>query len=328
MGRFRFVPLSQVSNCNREIFGELGGCAPAQHGDRFARFWNWSEHNGLHERELLLPQFQRTAEVVPFTWEKELSNAHELLDDIKNLGPWAYQVEFGHGVSTLGDRNPADYDYHRYRANLFVGLVEDVLGWGAREKTVLDVACHCGPIALEFASRGFDKVKGIDLRPENIAQANFLAKAFGVKCVEFHVENARNISKGPHFDIVFCGGLLYHVVFPVELVADLFRICNDFIILDTLAHKDPFSGFHLVCNKDVNYSAEGEFHYEFHPTYRGVIDALQSVGFGENVFEIIGSDWQKVPHYQEGVTRSFIAFKPNSRTLQRLRALGLLNIGV
>ena len=160
---------------------------------------------------------------------------------------------------------------------------------------------------------GAGSVTGLDLREENILQAKWLAEVYGLNNINFIVENARNLGKYQGFDVAFCGGLLYHLTFPTEFLRDLFNCCEDFVVFDTMAHSDPFSGFHLVVNRNVSYSAEGESSYEFHPTYRGVVDMLLAVGF-EKVIELIGTDRATVPHYQEGVVRSFICFKPKSKS--------------
>merc|ERR1711920_639271 len=112
---------------------------------------------------------------------------------------------------------------------------------------------------MEFASTGFAKVTGIDLRKENIAQANFLSRAFEVPNVRFIEDNVRNLAKYGKHDVVFCGGLLYHVTFPYEFIMDLFNAANEFVILDSRANRDAFSGFNLVMNKNVASSLEGEF---------------------------------------------------------------------
>jgi hypothetical protein len=193
-----------------------------------------------------------------------------------------------------------------------------ILGTQLAKKSVLDVACHCGPFAIEFANLGAGAVTAFDLRQKNIRQAQWLASTFGVSGVEFQVENARNLSKYTGFNIVFCGGLLYHLTFPMEFMRDLFNSCNDFVILDTMAHTDPLSAFHLIVNQDVNHSAEGETHYEFHPTYRAVIDTMKSVGF-EEIVEVVGTDRHDIPEYRDGTVRSFLAFKSGSESLPAFR---------
>ena len=85
-------------------------------------------------------------------------------------------------------------------------------------------------------------------------------------------------------------------------------------MLDSLCHNYPLSAFHPVCGKNVDYSAEGETHYELHPTYRALCDALYAVGF-TTVYELIGDLAPEVPHYAQGNVRSFVAAKNDAGLL-------------
>ena len=289
--------------------------------ERFNAWWGFAEGLGLHQVEYLLPLAEIRATIAPFTFEKRkvMKEESQLRQEIEKLRPWAYRLEFdGVEASTVGQRYEADWAYHRYRSSLLVQSVRTILGSQFAKKSVLDVGCHCGPFAIEFANLGAGTVTAFDLRQENIHQAQWLASTYGVSGVEFQVENARNLSKYTDFDIAFCAGLFYHLTFPTEFMRDLFNCCNDFVIFDTAAHTDPLSTFHLMVNKDVNYSAEGETHYEFHPTYRAVIDTFKSVGFAD-IIEVIGTARHDVPHYKDGVRRSFFAFKPGSESLPAFR---------
>jgi ubiquinone/menaquinone biosynthesis C-methylase UbiE len=283
---------------------------PAKHKTRFNHWWFFVQHNGLNEPEYLMPQIRVETHVEPFIFEQRFLNAGRTApeqDQINALAPWAYQIEFG-DISTLGVRTPEDYIYHRYRASLLVDTAAAIAGEHRSSLSVLDVACHCGVFSLQFAERGFRNVTGVDLRSSNIRQAQFLRDIFDVPNVLFVEKNARKLQDFPVTDIVFCGGLLYHVTFPLELIHDLWKTTGQFLVFDTLTHTHPFSGFHLVCDKNVNYSAEGEFSYEFHPTYRAVCDALYAVGF-KVIYELIGSGAANAPHYHSGNVRSFVAAK-------------------
>jgi 2-polyprenyl-3-methyl-5-hydroxy-6-metoxy-1,4-benzoquinol methylase len=306
---------------NDKVHAQSAPYTLANGQERFNTWWGFAEGAGLHQVEYLLPLAEIKTIVAPFTFEKRkvTKGESQLQQEIQKLGPWAYQIEFdGVEVSTLGRRAEEDWAYHRYRSSLLVQNVKKILGSQFSKKSVLDVACHCGPFAIEFANLGAGAVTAFDLRLENIRQAQWLASTFGVSGIEFRVENARNLSKYTGFDIVFCGGLFYHLTFPTDFMRDLFNCCNDFVIFDTMAHTDPLSAFHLIVNKDVGYSAEGETHYEFHPTYRAVIDTIKSAGF-EEVIEVVGTDRHDVLHYQHGVVRSFLAFKPGSESLPAFR---------
>jgi len=291
--------------------------------ERFNDWWAFASSNQLYQTEYLLPTAHLNTDIKPFTYEAEVTvtkSAEQLKAEIEKLAPWAYQMEFkGSNVTTLGRRDDREWRYHRYRGSLLVRNVKDLLGPSFTQLSVLDVACHCGPFSLEFAYLGSPRVVGIDLRPENIRQAQWLASVYGISNVMFLCDNVRNLDRYRGFDIGFCGGLFYHLTFPLEFLKNLHDCCDDFVVFDSLSHREPFSGFHLVMNKDVNYSAEGETSYELHPTYRAIVDCLMTVGFAD-VIELVGSDGKDVWAYGDGVTRSFLAFKKGSKSLPTIRA--------
>jgi hypothetical protein len=290
-----------------------------------ARFSVWANENGLNVPEYLLPIINRQTTIQPFRFERRFaaSGVRPPSKDIVNsVGPWHYQIDWS-GVTTRDLHHDMrdlwqelDWKVHRYRSSLLVDLALEMAGPSRSQMSVLDVACHCGILALEFGEAGFGSVTGMDLRLENIHQAQFLRETFGCPNVSFDVLNARNL-KGRTADIVFCGGLLYHVTFPVELMTDLFDATGEFLILDSLCQNHPFSGFHLYDGKDTRQTLEGDNAIELVPTYRAIIDLLRGVGFSE-IYEVLGDRAQEVPFYKDRSIRSFVAAKPGSRCLAHL----------
>lgn len=304
-----------------DIYRDNPGVAFAEQPSRFATYCDWSRANGYSAVEFLLPQIHVATEIAPFLFEQRFARQKRTppsAGQIEALAPWDYQVEFG-DVGTRPWRLMMEWGYHRYRASMLLGLAAEIAGKERPRLSVLDVACHCGVFALEFAERGFGSVRGLDLRPENIKQALFLAQAFEIPNVSFEIFNARDLAKQAPADILFCAGLLYHVTFPMELFENVHRLTTEFAIIDTMAQKHPFSGFHLVCSKDTALSIEGDSHYELVPTYRAVIDALHAVGF-EEIYEVLGDRASEVPRYQEQNIRSFIAVKNRNGLFKDFRA--------
>jgi 2-polyprenyl-3-methyl-5-hydroxy-6-metoxy-1,4-benzoquinol methylase len=303
------------------IYRENTGMAFEGQPGRYITFCMWADGNDHNAVEYLLPQIQVETHIEPFQFEQRFASSNIDPPSATQLAahePWHYRIEFGQ-VATREWRLPMEWDFHRYRASLLVGLASDIAGEKRTELSVLDIACHCGVFALEFAERGFKPVRGLDLRNENISQARFLADMFAVPNTSFSVLNARNLDSVEPADIVFCGGLLYHVTFPMELFKSIFGLTKEFAIIDTVAQKHPFSGFHLVCDKDVSMSVEGEAVYEFMPTYRGIIDALHAVGF-EEVYEVLGDRAGGVTLYQDHNVRSFVAVKNRAGVFNSFRA--------
>lgn len=276
----------------------------------YEQFCQWSDANGFNPVEFLLPQIQMATDISLFSFEKRFAEEGRIpptAEQLELFAPWHYTLDFGE-VSTRALKLPMEWHFHRYRSSMLLGLAAEIAGPERSRLSVLDVACHCGVFSLEFAERGFGSVRGLDLRPENIEQAKFLAKTYGISNVSFSCANARDLASVAPADILFCGGLVYHVTFPMELFENIFALTGEFAIIDTLAQKHPFSGFHLVCGKDADRSLEGETHYEFMPTYRALVDALQAVGFRQ-VYEVLGDRAAEIPVYQDHNVRSFLAVK-------------------
>ena len=289
----------------------------------YRRFCLWAESSGFAKPEYLLPQIIVQAQAAePFTYERRVV-AHGLMPpsqaQIDALGPWDYQIEWGN-ISTRGERRDLEWLVHRLRGSAFGTLSaaltnNDPSGW-----SIIDVACHCGVLSLEFAERGFGRVAGVDLRQNLVDQGNFLAESFGLsKNVKFTVANVRDAII-PSADIVLCGGLLYHVTFPVELMAKLFHATKRFLIFDTMLQQHPFSGFHIISDRNVNRTLDGDNQIEFMPTYRAVIDLLKGAGFHE-LYEVFTSCAAEVPLYKERHIRTFLAVKPGEH-LPRFSASG------
>jgi tRNA (mo5U34)-methyltransferase len=297
-----------VIEANRILYPD--GIVPTseRNPDFWTRFCVWCDQNGFSEPEFLLPQILRKTNISSFRFEQRFhgDNAPSRAE-IDSLGPWDYQIEWG-AISSKGVRHDRDWLVHRYRSSLLVDTAAEIAGAAKSNMTVLDVACHCGILALEFAEVGFGSVKGLDLRQSNIRQAEFLKRTFDCNNVSFEVENARNL-RGHHADVVFCGGLLYHVTFPVELMTDLFNATEKFLIFDSVSQNHPWSGFHIIDERDIHRTLDGDNRIELMPTYRAIIDLLHAVGFIK-VFEILGDQAESVPFYNKRNIRSFVATKP------------------
>jgi len=311
-GTMKILPLNAIAapQANKIIYAD-GGIVSESNNEQYGRFCTWAASSGFNDPEYLLPQLQIDTDVTPFLFEQRFVSSGGIpptRNEIDTQGPWFYNIEWGDS-STGGGKNERDsWLVHRYRASMFRNLTASLLGDGRANLTLLDVACSSGVTALDFAEQGFRHVLGLELREHSVRQANFLKRTFSVKNIDFSVEDARNIANY-NADVVFCGGLLYHVIFPVQLVEDLFKATDKFLILDSLCNNHPFSGFHLVDNVDVRCPLEGDTVVQLMPTYRAIIDLLHAAGF-RKVYEILGSYAPHVLMYSTRSIRSFLAIKP------------------
>lgn len=289
---------------------ELSGASTSQ--ERYAK---WRSPQKF-QPEYLLPHITRQ---IVREWPPYMSEAkgHSDLDDaalrarVKALDPWYLPFRMRDDYFTM-DMNSSTAIEGRsrilFRRDLIVGTVAAMLGDEIAETTVLDIGCNCGFFSLDIADRGAKHVDGIDLRPENIAQAQFLADHYQLDNVTFRVTDADALRTEEQRDVVFNLGVLYHVVNPLQFIRQTYELCRRFAIIDTVTHSEPISAYILFGNKNVDHPAEGREEWEFHPTYRGAIDTIRYAGFSE-VIEILGD--AEPPHslYGNGGRRCFLAIK-------------------
>jgi 2-polyprenyl-3-methyl-5-hydroxy-6-metoxy-1,4-benzoquinol methylase len=318
MGQGRIISRPAASEARaRNIYTQPMPYTIAEQPSRCTAFCMWAEQSDFNPLEYLLPVIEVESTIRPYAFEAQgAAIPPPSKADIERFAPWHYLIEFPEGVATRAFRMPEEWTFHHHRTATLVEFADRLYGDARKQASVLDVASHCGVFSLEFASRGFGSVRGVDLRRENIEQAEFLKQHFRVPNAAFKQLNARDVAGEEPANIVFCGGLLYHVTFPHELMIDLAKVTKDILIFDTLCLRHPFSGFHYIGGKDVDYSAEGETFVEFMPTYRVVIDMLQAAGFTQ-LYELLGTGRADVPFYSTGNVRSFVAARDDN---ERLRA--------
>ena len=110
---------------------------------------------------------------------------------------------------------------------------------------MLDIGCSCGFFTLDIADRGAEWAHGVDLRPHNIRQAQFLAECYGIDNVHFDVSDIDGFEPDEQRDVVMNLGLLYHVTDPLRLMRRTYQLCRAVAVVDTICRRDPVSAFFL-----------------------------------------------------------------------------------
>lgn len=293
---------------NPAIFGEklITG------SEAMAAWKNISLNQGLQETEYILDRVEMTplAEYPEFNFMLQpisLSQA-EFRDGLSRLAPWTYFVASGDVDNRrYATFNEATILFHRYRRHLIIEALIKGLGPSIGSMKSLDIGCNSGFFTLELASSGFKESLGIDFRRENIEQAEFLKHAFRVNAATFTLENAKDIAlAGGCYDVVLNLGLMYHLSTPFEVMKTCFDVTTNVCVIDTITHKEPFSGYHL-CVKNSAISIEGDLDFELQPTYRGIVDTIKASGF-ETVIEF-SLPTSLIALYSDQSRRCFFAFK-------------------
>jgi 2-polyprenyl-3-methyl-5-hydroxy-6-metoxy-1,4-benzoquinol methylase len=237
-------------------------------------------------------------------------SSSDLRSRVDELQPWDVPFRLAHEQSTMGTDMAAAVTARRllYRLQLVNDTVTRLLGDDLAQATVLDIGCHSGLFSLDLAAKGARHVDGVDLRALNVAQAQFIARHYGIENATFEVRDADDIDSSSTWDVVLNLGLLYHVLNPFQLIEQAYARCRAFAIIDTVCHTEPVSAFFVMGDKDVDNASEGKAEYEFHPTYRAVIDAIRHAGFSE-VVEVTGRAERPHDLYASGNRRCFLAIK-------------------
>ena len=218
--------------------------------------------------------------------------------------------EFDHGLTSELDAsfNDRTVDFHRYRSKLISETICDLLGDELGDSTVVDLGCHCGVMSLDMAQRGAKFVRGIEVREQNLAQAEFLRRYYRIPNVEFVQRDVGSLEDDQSYDVVMCLGLLYHVVQPIDLLEYCYRQSRKMAVIDTVCHKHPISAYHVVSGKNTDVAIEGTRTIELHPTYRALIDTMREVGF-DDIVEVAGECNEEIELYSDCSRRCVIGFK-------------------
>jgi SAM-dependent methyltransferase len=130
--------------------------------------------------------------------------------------PWSRQTYLRDGVFTIGEA-PLATDF---RLRWLLQLASDLARGRLDRLRVLDLGCEEGHFGLEFARHGADVV-AVDVRPEHLRRARFMAEAVGARRFETRLADVRELEPVAlgEFDLVLCLGLHYHLDTP-----DLFRL--------------------------------------------------------------------------------------------------------
>lgn len=155
---------------------------------------------------------------------------------VEKYGPWsAHNILLGGDVYTIGKGVAGDEVKLRR-------ILQCVSDWssGLDGLRVLDLACLEGLYAVELARHGA-KVVGIEGREANIAKARFAQEVLGLKQLEFHQDDVRNLGRDQYgeFDVVLCLGILYHLDEPdvFFFLEDIAEVCRGIVLVDT--HISP-----------------------------------------------------------------------------------------
>jgi hypothetical protein len=126
---------------------------------------------------------------------------------------WFYRFRLPSGRTTESYLTEEVLGIHDTRKEMLLQAMEAEFGQSWADVSCLDLACHEGYFAQTLAERGCKEVLGIDARPEHVAHANLMRKAFGHDNLRFAQGDIQRLTASEigRFDTTLLFGILYHL---------------------------------------------------------------------------------------------------------------------
>lgn len=162
---------------------------------------------------------------------------------VEKHGPWAAS-----NIHVEGDLYTIGHQIHGDEVKLrrVLQVVADTAGKPIESLRLLDLACHEGIYAIEFARHGA-QVVGIEGREAHIQKATFVKDALSLNNLEIVQDDVRNLSEQKYgrFDVVLCLGILYHLDVPdvFSFIEKIGEVCQDVAIIDTRVAFGPTKSY-------------------------------------------------------------------------------------
>jgi hypothetical protein len=162
---------------------------------------------------------------------------------VAKFGPWtASNIQLENDYYTIGKKIEGD----EIKLRRVLQIVSDITRRPLESLRLLDLACHEGIYAIEFARHGA-RVVGIEGREAHIEKAKFVKNALSLNNLDIHQDDVRNLSKTKYgtFDVVLCLGILYHLDVPdvFSFIESIAEVCDDVAVIDTRIALGPTESY-------------------------------------------------------------------------------------
>jgi SAM-dependent methyltransferase len=157
--------------------------------------------------------------------------------------------------------------------------------WFDSPRKILELSSFEGVHTLQLAAlETTERVLGLEGRSENVSRARLVAELLGRGNIDFSVADLETVDLTTygHFDAVFCAGLLYHLVSPWRLLAEVARV-SDRLFLDT--HYWPWhptvevDGYRGSFVEEPDDSLSGRSQRSLWLTRPSLLEALTNTGW-------------------------------------------------
>ena len=159
----------------------------------------------------------------------------EVQQQISELGPWFYGFDLGEHGRTVSCLPPEVQQIHATRLEMVNRAVEAYFGADLSRVRCLDVGCHEGYYAVAMARKGASRVRGVDVREENLRKARFVARTLALPNVDYEQANCEEIGPDTHgpYELCLFLGLLYHLENPMAALRRISAVTTELCVVET-----------------------------------------------------------------------------------------------
>jgi 2-polyprenyl-3-methyl-5-hydroxy-6-metoxy-1,4-benzoquinol methylase len=153
----------------------------------------------------------------------------ERIRAVRDVLPWNHNIKLADGVYTT------DWEEFYPAHQEIMRVVNHALSGDFAGKRVLDLGCLEGYFSAECASQGAE-VLGVEGKLINVKKCEFVKSVLGLQNLGVVHDDAMAVTREQYgaFDAVLLLGLLYHLDDPFTLLENVSRLCNGFVLIDTL----------------------------------------------------------------------------------------------
>lgn len=151
-------------------------------------------------------------------------------------------------------------------------------------RSFLDIACATGRFSLALADEGAAEVTGVEIRAEQVAQAELIRGLDQGRFAAVSFEHEPMSADDPgfrideRFDAVLSMGLLYHLTNPWLHLRNLRRLARQAVLLHTLTHAQE-RGFWMYVPENTTLITKAWEGLSLIPHHADVPDLLRAAGF-------------------------------------------------
>jgi SAM-dependent methyltransferase len=127
---------------------------------------------------------------------------------------------------------------------------------------IADLGCLKGGYTVEFARLGFGEALGLEVRPANFANCMYVKQRVNLPNLTFRNDDIWNLPRYGTFDVIFCGGVLYHLDAPKRFLDLMATVVRKAVLVNThFATTAPISEYELS-DVDENEGLPGRWFTE------------------------------------------------------------------